>query len=45
MGVGQDWAWFDVEKEYGEEEDEVIWTHHGETRIDRRLTRVMMEYE
>ena len=27
MGVGQDWMCFDVEKEYGEEEDEVILPH------------------
>ena len=25
MGVGEDWICFDVEKEYGGEEDEVIW--------------------
>ena len=36
MGVGQDWVCFDVEKEYGGEEDEVLWPHcpskeqHGE---------------
>ena len=25
MGVGEDWVCFDVEKEYGGEEDEVLW--------------------
>ena len=27
MAVGQDWVCFDVEKEYGGEEDEVLWPH------------------
>ena len=27
MGVGEDWVCFDVEKEYGGEEDDVIWSH------------------
>ena len=27
MGVGQDWVCFDVEKKYGGEEDEVLWSH------------------
>ena len=27
MCVGQDWFCFDIEKEYGGEEDEVFWPH------------------
>ena len=27
MGVGQDWVCFNVEQEYGGEEDEVVWPH------------------
>ena len=27
MGVGQDWVCLYVEKEYGGEEDEVLWPH------------------
>ena len=27
MGVGQDWVCFDVEKDCGGEEDEVLWPH------------------
>ena len=26
MGIGQEWVCFDVEKEYGGDEDQVIWT-------------------
>ena len=29
MSVGQDWVCFDVEKDYGEEEDEVPWLLQG----------------
>ena len=32
IGVGEDWVCFDVEKGYGEEEDEVIWPHRQEER-------------
>ena len=37
MGVGEDWVCFDVEKEYGGEEDEVIWPgeRHGEKMYAR----------
>ena len=27
INVGQDWVSFDVEKEYGGEEDEVLWLY------------------
>ena len=30
MGVGEDWVCFDVEKEYGGEEDDVLWSHRPE---------------
>ena len=41
MGVGEDWVCFDVYKEYGGEEDEVLWPHHRpeeryEEQIDTR---------
>ena len=32
MGVGEDWVCFDVEKEYGGEEDEALWPHRPEER-------------
>ena len=32
MGVGEDWVWFDGEKEYVGEEDEVLWPHRPEER-------------
>ena len=36
MGDGQDWICFDVEKEYGGEEDEVLWTHRTEERYGEK---------
>ena len=36
MGVGQDWVWFDVEKECGGKEDEALLTHHTE-RQSRKI--------
>ena len=33
MGVGEDLVCFDVEKEYGGEEDEVVWPHRSEERL------------
>ena len=32
IGAGEDWVCFDVEKEYGGEEDEVLWPHSPEER-------------
>ena len=37
MGVGQDWVCFDVEKEYGGGEDEVLWPHRKKNSIEKRL--------
>ena len=34
MGVGEDWVCSDVEKEYGGEEDEVLWPLNG---MEKRL--------
>ena len=36
MGVGEDWVCFDVEKEYGGEEDEVLWPHRPEERYGEK---------
>ena len=36
MGVGEDWVCFDVDKEYGGEEDEVLWPERYEEQIDAR---------
>ena len=36
MGVGQDWVCIDVEKEYGGEEDEVLWPHRPEKQHDKK---------
>ena len=36
MGVGEDCGFFYVEKEYGGEEDEVLWPHRPEEQIDAR---------
>ena len=36
MGVGEDWVCFDDEKEYGGEEDEVIWPHCPEERYGEK---------
>ena len=33
MGVGEDWICFDVDKEYGGEEYEVLWPHRPEERF------------
>ena len=37
MGVGEDWVCFDVEKEYGGEEDEVLWPHRREERYEEQI--------
>ena len=37
MGVGEDWVCFDVEKEYGGEEDEVLWPHRPEERYGEKI--------
>ena len=37
MGVGEDWVSFYVEKEYGGEEDEVIWPHRPEERCGEQI--------
>ena len=39
MGVGQDWMCFDVEKEYGGEEDEVILPHRPKKACKQTATR------
>ena len=31
-GVGQDWVCFDADKEYGREEDEVLWPHQNSNK-------------
>ena len=36
MGVGEDWVCFDVEKEYGGEEDDVLWPHRPEERYEEK---------
>ena len=36
MGVGADWVYFDVEKEFGGEEDDVIWSHRPEERYGEK---------
>ena len=42
MGVGEDWVCFDVEKEYGREEDEILWSHRPEERYGERLMQGKM---
>ena len=37
MGVGEDWVCFDVEKEYGGEEDEVLWPHRPGKRYEEQI--------
>ena len=37
MCVGEDWVCFDVEKEYGGEEDEVLWPHRPEERYEEQI--------
>ena len=37
MGVGEDWVCFDVEKEFGGEEDEVLWPHRPEKRYEEEI--------
>ena len=37
IGVGEDWVSFDVEKEYGGEEDEVLWPHRPEERYGENI--------
>ena len=37
IGIGEDWVCFDVEKEYGEEEDEVLWPHSPEERYGEKI--------
>ena len=39
MDVGEDWVCFDVEKEYGGEEGEVLWQHrqNKQCRLQKRL--------
>ena len=36
MGVGENWVCSDVEKEYGGEEDEVLWPHCPEERYGEK---------
>ena len=36
MGVGADWVCFDVEKEFGGEEDDVLWSHRPEERYGEK---------
>ena len=35
MDVVQDWVCFHVEKEYGGEEDEVLWPHRPEKKLKK----------
>ena len=37
IGVGEDWVCFDVEKEYGGEEDVVLWPHRPEERYGEKI--------
>ena len=37
MGVGEDWVCFDVDKEYGGEEDEVLWPHRPEEWYEEQI--------
>ena len=37
MGVGENWVCSDVEKEYGGEEDEVLWPHRPEERYGEKV--------
>ena len=37
IGVGEDWVCFDVEKQFGGEEDEVIWPHRPEERYEEQI--------
>ena len=34
MCVGEDWVCFDVEKAYGREEDEVLWSHRQKKKLN-----------
>ena len=36
MGIGEDWVFCDVEKEYVGEEDEVIWPYRPEERYGEK---------
>ena len=38
MCVGEDWVYFDVEKEYGGEEDEVLWPRFREKTALKKMT-------
>ena len=37
MGVGENWVCSGVEKEYGGEEDEVLWPHRPEERYGEKV--------
>ena len=37
IGVGEDWFCFDVVREYGGEEDEVLWPHRPEERYGEKI--------
>ena len=43
MGDGQDLVCFHVKKEYGGEEDEVLWPHRPKNSMVKRLTQGKME--
>ena len=43
MSVGEDWVNFDVEKEYGGEEDDVLWPHRPKKCIVKRMLQGKME--
>ena len=43
MGVGEDWVYFDVEKGYVGEEDEVLWPHRPEGRHGEKTDARKME--
>ena len=37
MCVGEDWVCFDVEKEYGGEDNEFFWPHRPEERYEEQI--------
>ena len=44
MGVVRDWVCFDVEKEYGGEEGEVLWPHRVKNSMEKRLINAAWEW-
>ena len=45
LGVGQDWVWFDADKEYGGKEDEVLLTHHTKRQPGKLLIQTLSCHE